>query len=226
MKFYKKPKNLILVAIIAAIACFYIFDLQQYFSLEYVKSQQKNLEQFYLNNKLLSIVIYVMICIVAATLSIPVTTIVTLIGSAIFGFTLCLIITSFASTVGALFSFWIARYLLRDYFQGKFGYKLHAVNEGVRKDGPYYLFALRMTPVIPFALINILTSLTPMKARTFYIFTQLGMLPDTIIVVYLGTKLAEINSISEVMSPQIMVALTALAVMPLLMKWWFGKRNG
>lgn len=225
MKFYKKPKNLLFIIIPLAIGAFYLFDLQHYFSLEYIKNEQRNLEQFYLNNKLLSVVIYVMICIVAATLSIPITTIVTLIGSAIFGYWLCLIITSFASAIGALFSFWIARYLMRDYFQGKFGYKLHAVNEGVRKDGAYYLFALRMTPVIPFALINILTSLTPMKSRTFYIFTQLGMLPDTLIVVYLGTKLAEINSLSDLMNPQIMVAMTALAVMPLAMKWWFGRKS-
>jgi uncharacterized membrane protein YdjX (TVP38/TMEM64 family) len=208
---------------VAVIASYFIFDLGQYCSVAYIKEKQASFELFYSNNKLLSVVLYVILYIFVIALSIPVANIMVVLASAIAGPPLALILSSFAGAFGALFSFLITRYLFKDYFQRKFSNKLDVINKCIHKDGTLYLFALRVNPLFPFFLVNILIGLTPMRAATFYWVSQIGMLPDTLILVFLGQELSKINSLQEVMTPAIIISLIALGLFPLLAKWVMSK---
>ncbi|MGH6622926.1 MAG: FAD-dependent oxidoreductase, partial [Burkholderiaceae bacterium] len=151
--------------------------------------------------------------IAATALSIPVGTVLTLAGGAIFGFWTGLLIISFASAIGATLAFLASRFLLRDWVQARFGEKLKPVNEGFAREGGLYLFALRLTPVFPFWLINLALGLTPMRAWTFYWVSQLGMLAGTAVYVYAGTQLSEFR-----LSPGLIIALVLLGIFPLIAK--------
>jgi len=149
-------------------------------------------------------------------LSLPGATLLTLAGGAIFGLLWGTLIVSFASTIGATLAFLIARFLLRDWVARRFGQRLAAVDEGVRRDGGFYLFTLRLVPVFPFFLVNLLLGLTAMKARTFYGVSQLGMLAGTVVYVNAGTQLARLDSLAGILSPSLLASFALLGVFPLL----------
>ena len=214
----KWSKIILLLAIVLLAYLFYAFDLQQYFTLSHLKSRQQAVENYYADNKALTMGGYMALYIAVTALSLPGATIMTLAGGALFGLWAGLLMVSFASTIGATLAFLVSRFLLRDYVQNKFGGKLKAVNESFRKDGPFYLFTLRLVPVFPFFVINLVMGLTPIRAVMFYIVSQVGMLPGTFVYVNAGTMLAKIESLKGILSVEILLSFALLGIFPLAAK--------
>jgi pyruvate/2-oxoglutarate dehydrogenase complex dihydrolipoamide dehydrogenase (E3) component/uncharacterized membrane protein YdjX (TVP38/TMEM64 family) len=208
-----KSKIIVALAVIAAIIAFFVFDLGRYFSLDYFKSQQANIAAYYQANPLQTAAIFFVIYVIAIGLSFPGAALLTLVGGAIFGLLWGTVIVSFASSIGATLAFLVSRFLLRDWVQSKFGERLKPINDGVAKDGPFYLFALRLVPVFPFFAVNLLMGLTPIKTATYYWVSQLGMLAGTIVYVYAGTQLGQFK-----LSWQLGLALILLGLFPLVAK--------
>ena len=189
-----KGKLLLIVLIVALIAAFIVFDLGQYFSLAYLKSQQAAIEELYRANALQTVAAFFLVYVVVTGLSLPGATILTLAAGAIFGLVWGTVIVSFASSIGATLAFLTSRFVLRDMVQARFGDKLKAINTGIEKDGAFYLFTLRLVPAFPFFVINLVMGLTSIRTRTFYWVSQLGMFAGTIVYVNAGTQIAQIES--------------------------------
>jgi len=220
-------KKFILLAIIAAaVAAFFYFDLGSYFSLEYLKSQQANFTQAYNDDPFLIIGIFATIYIVSTALSLPGASILTLLAGALFGVVAGTIVVSFASTIGATLAFLSSRFLLRDWVQGKFGDRLKGINQGLEKDGAFYLFTLRLIPAVPFFAVNLLMGLTKIKVLTYFFVSQLGMLAGTFVYVNAGTELAQIESLGDVASPGLLLSFVALAIFPWIAKFLLGLLTG
>ena len=134
-----------------------------------------------------------------------------------------MLLFSFASAIGATLAFLSSRYLLRDWIQTKFGDNLSTINKGVENDGAFYLFSLRLIPVFPFFLINLLMGLTPMALTRYYVTSQIGMLPGTAVFLNAGTQLAEIDSLSGIVSPSVLLSFALLGVFPIIAKWLMSK---
>jgi len=204
--------------IVTAVVLFFGMGFDQYLTLDALKESQGNfasmLEQSPWRVTLIAFVLYV----VVVALSFPGATIMGLAAGALFGLWQGTLLVSFASTIGATLAFLTSRYLLRDYVQRYFGDRLKAINEGMAKDGPLYLFMLRLVPVFPFFLINLLMGLTQIRTRTFYWVSQLGMLAGTLVYVNAGTQLASINNLSDIMSPEVLLSFALLGVFPLIAK--------
>ncbi len=212
-------KKIGLIGIISLIAIlFYYFDLNQYLTLGYIKAQQAHVDQFYTDNRVLTIVGFFLIYIVTTAASLPGATILTLAGGAIFGLLTGLIIISFASSIGASLAFLVSRYLFRESIQEKFGSSLKPINDGIAKDGAFYLFALRLVPAFPFFVINLVMGLSPIRLKTFYWVSQVGMLAGTIVYVNAGTQLAQIESASGILSPKLIFSFILLALLPFVAK--------
>ena len=208
----------VLLLIATLIAVFFIFDLDQYLTLSYLKSQHQALLDYDAAHHALTIAVYFTLYIVITALSLPGATILTLAGGAIFGLLEGFVIISFASTIGATLAFLVSRFLLRDYVQTRFGDKLRAVNEGIERDGDFYLFTLRLIPIFPFFVINLVMGLTPMKAWRFYLVSQVGMLPGTLVYVNAGSQLGQLESLSGILSPGLIASFALLGLFPLLAK--------
>ena len=209
---------LIVLLIASLVAVFFGFDLGQYLSFDYLKSRQSALASFYADHQMMSMAIYMAIYILVAALSLPGAAVMTLAGGAIFGFWYGLVLVSFASTIGATLAFLVARFLLKDMVQKKFGDRLKTVNHGVEKDGAFYLFTLRLVPIFPFFVINLVMGLTPIRTGVFYIVSQIGMLAGTAVYVNAGTQLAQIDSLSGILSPDLVFSFALLGIFPLIAK--------
>lgn len=192
-------------------------------TLENAKLQQSLLNDYIQSHLISAAAIYFFSYLVITALSIPGAAVVTLLGAALFGFWLSLLLVSFASTLGATLAFLSSRFLLREWVQKRFGAKLETINRGMERDGAFYLFSLRLIPVFPFFLINLLMGLTTIKATRYYWVSQLGMLPGTAVYLNAGTQLAQIDSLAGVVSPSVLLAFALLGVFPLLMKWLLNK---
>jgi uncharacterized membrane protein YdjX (TVP38/TMEM64 family) len=203
----------VLLMLVTAIVAFFALGLHQVFSRDYFLAHKASIDAFRLAHPALTVVIFAAIYIAAAALSIPVGTVLTLAGGAIFGFWTGLLIISFASAIGATLAFLASRFLLRDWVQARFGERLRPINEGFAREGGLYLFALRLTPMVPFWLINLALGVTPMRTGTFYWVSQVGMLTATAVYVYAGTQLSEFR-----LSPGLIVVLVLLGVLPLIAK--------
>ena len=214
----KTGKIIAAVVFIAAIAAFFIFDLGRFFSLDYFKSQQAAISAFYQANPVQTGVVFLLIYIAVTALSLPGATIMTLVAGAIFGLLWGLLIVSFASSIGATLAFLASRFLLRDSVQAKFGDKLKAINDGVAREGGFYLFTLRLVPAFPFFVINLVMGLTPLKTWTFYWVSQLGMLLGTIVYVNAGTELGKVTSLKGILTPSLIGAFILLGIFPLIAK--------
>jgi uncharacterized membrane protein YdjX (TVP38/TMEM64 family) len=205
------------VALVAALAlvitAFFVFDLKQYLTLEFLREARGKLTAFYAARPLETTAIYFATYVAVTALSLPGAAILTLAGGAIFGLTVGTLVVSFASSVGATLAFLTARFLLRDWVQKRFRDRLQAINEGIEKEGAFYLFALRLVPLFPFWLINLAMALTPLRTRTFYWVSQVGMLPATVAFVYAGEQLAEFR-----WSGGVLLALVLLGLLPLAAK--------
>lgn len=212
-------KKIGLVAIIGVVVVlFFHFDLDQFLTLEYIKSQQMQVDEFYTENRILTIVGFFLLYIIVTGASLPGAAILTLAGGAIFGLVTGLIIISFASTIGASLAFLVSRYLFRDSIQTRFGGSLKSINDGIAKDGAFYLFALRLVPAFPFFVINLVMGLTSIKLKTFYWVSQAGMLAGTIVYVNAGTQLAQIESAAGILSPGLILSFVLLALLPFIGK--------
>ncbi len=212
--------RLLLIAVfLAAVAAFFAFDLNQYFNLETLRIQRDSLLRFAEQNLVLVLSVYMLVYILMAALSVPGAAVLTIAGGALFGVVLGTIAVSFASTIGATLVFLAARFLFRDAIQKRFGRRLKAINEGVERDGAFYLLALRLVPAFPFWVINLVMALTPIRTWTYYWVSQLGMLPATVVYVNAGTQLAQIESTGDILSPGLIGAFVLLGLLPLLLRW-------
>ncbi len=211
-------KIIIVLVVIGLIALFKILNLGDYFSLSYIKESQERFQLLYSENSISVIAGYMVIYIIATSLSLPGAAVLTLAGGALFGLVTGTIIVSFASTIGATLACFVSRFILRDWIQKKFGEKLKAVNEGVDKEGALYLFTVRLIPVFPFWLINLVMGLTKMPMKTFYWVSQVGMLAGTIVYVNAGKELAKIDSLSGILSPGLIFSFVLLGLFPILTK--------
>ena len=213
-----KIKIGLLIVIVLAIIAFFFYDIQQYTTLDYIKAKQQNILEYYKQNFFFVLVLFIFLYVLVTALSLPVATFLTLVGGALFGFSTGLIIVSFASTVGATLAFLMARFLAQNYVQKNFKNQLSKINKKFKSEGSFYLFALRLVPVVPFFIINVVMGLMTIKTWTFYWVSQLGMLPGTIVYVYAGTQLAQIETFSDITSPSMLIAFALLGLFPLIAK--------
>ena len=207
-------KAILVLVLLSAIAAYFIFDLGQFLSLENFKACQADIVAAKDANPILYITGFFILYVAVTGLSIPGAAIMSLVAGALFGVVVGTIIVSFASTIGATLAFLSARFVLRDWVQGKFGTRLRVIDDGLQKDGAFYVFTLRLIPVFPFFVINLLMGLTRIKTPTFFWVSQLGMLPATIVFVNAGTQISRIESPAGLLSPALIASFVALAFFP------------
>ncbi len=213
------PRKLaLLIVVLALIAAFFLFDIGSYLSFENLKASRDEIVAWREARPLLALVIAFMVYVAVTALSLPGAAVMSLAIAAVFGFFTALVLISFASTIGATLAFLISRFIFRDAVQQRYGRRLKTINEGIGKDGVFYLFSLRLVPIFPFFLINLLMGLTPIRTWTFYWVSQLGMLLGTAVYVNAGTRLGELESASGILSPGLIGSFVLLGLFPLLAK--------
>ena len=216
-------KIAILLAVLVLILLFNLLNLGQYLNLTYLKESQAAFAAYYTEHKVITLLSYMLIYITATALSLPGAAILTLAGGALFGLVTGSIIISFSSTIGATLACIVSRYLLRDWVQGKFGDKLQKINEGMEQEGGFYLFTLRLVPIFPFFIINLVMGLTKIRLKTFYWVSQLGMFPATVVYVNAGKELGRIDSLSGILSPGLILSFVLLGIFPITAKKILGR---
>ncbi|MDX9787711.1 MAG: TVP38/TMEM64 family protein [Desulfobacterales bacterium] len=211
--------KVVVVGLVAlGIAAFRYFDIGQYLSLDYIKMSQEKFHTLYLSHRFMVIAAYMGIYIAVAALSLPGAVVLTLAGGGLFGLIVGTVVVSFASTIGATLACFVSRFLLREWIQNKFSDKLTTINDGIEKEGAFYLFSLRLVPIFPFFVINLLMGLTRMRLFTFFWVSQLGMLAGTVVYVNAGKELAKIESLSGILSPGVLISFVVLGLFPITMK--------
>ena len=217
-----KGKGLLVAVIVLAFVLYFALDLQQYLSLSALKAGQDSLQEQISRHPLLASSLFMLVYILAAALSLPGAAILTLAGGALFGLVWGLVMVSFASSIGASLAFLGARYLFRDSLRRRYRQSLARIDRGIERDGAFYLASLRLVPIFPFFVINLVMGLTAMRLRTFYWVSQLGMFAGTVVYVNAGTQLGRIDSLGDVLSPALLGSFLALALFPLLAKTVLG----
>jgi pyruvate/2-oxoglutarate dehydrogenase complex dihydrolipoamide dehydrogenase (E3) component/uncharacterized membrane protein YdjX (TVP38/TMEM64 family) len=212
----KYVRLLLALGIVAVVVAFFALGLHRQISLAELKAQRDTLAEFARSNPVASIGPYFAAYVLMAALSLPGAAVLTIAGGAIFGLVTGTVVVSFASTVGATCAFLAGRFLFRDAVQRRFGERLERINDGVERDGAYFLLSLRLVPVIPFFVINLAAALTPLRTWTYYWISQLGMLPATVVYVNAGTQLAQVSTPGGILSPSLLGAFALLAVLPSL----------
>jgi uncharacterized membrane protein YdjX (TVP38/TMEM64 family) len=200
------------------IAVFFYFGLGKYLSLEYVKTSQVRFHNLYLSHRFIVVAGYMAVYIAVTALSLPGAVVLTLAGGGLFGLLTGTVAVSFASTIGAALAFTVSRFVLRDWVQGRFADKLATINQGIEREGAFYLFSLRLVPIFPFFVINLLMGLTRMRLFTYFWVSQIGMLPGTIVYVNAGKQLAQIESASGIVSPGVLISFVILGLFPFVVK--------
>ncbi len=208
----------LVAVVLVVVTLFFVFQLYEYVNLEFLQQQREAVIGFYETNSVLCLVAYFCIYAVATGLSLPGAAIMTLFGGAVFGLTTGTIVVSFASTLGATLSFLLARYLLRDWVQRKFGPHLRPINNGIEREGIFYLFALRLAPLFPFVAVNLVMALTPIRVWTYVWVSQLGMLAGTIVYVNAGRELGQLDSLRGILSPTLWISFVLLGIFPFVAK--------
>lgn len=216
-------KKLAIIAVLAALAAAYFaFDLGQYLTLAGVKALAADTAAFQRDNPLVVVAGFFLAYVVVTAASFPGAAIMTLAAGALFGVVWGTVIVSFASTIGATLAFLSSRYVLRDSIEARFGERLKAINAGLERDGAFYLFSLRMIPVFPFFMVNLVMGLTRIRTLTFMWVSQIGMLLGTIVYVNAGTQLARIDSLSGIASPAVLGSFVLLGIVPWIAKGIIG----
>lgn len=223
-------KKLAIAGVIILLAVlFKALGLEQYLTLSYLKEQQAHFVEAYQGNRVLVITIYMLVYIVVTALSLPGAAVMSLAGGGMFGLVTGVVVVSFASSIGATCACVVARYLLRDWVQNRFGDRLAKINEGMDREGGFYLFSLRLVPVFPFFVINLTMGLTTIRLSTYYWVSQLGMLPATIVYVNAGKELAKLDSLRGILSPGLIFSFALLGLLPIaakkLLAWHKAKRH-
>ncbi|MGQ0698718.1 MAG: FAD-dependent oxidoreductase [Panacagrimonas sp.] len=205
---------ILLLLLAGAIAAFFVFDLGRFFSLEYFQSQRAAITAWQEQHPLATAGIFFAIYVTTTALSFPGAAVLTLVGGALFGLLWGTLLISFASSIGATLAFLVSRGLLRDAVQSRYGDRLKSLNEGFARDGGFYLFTLRLVPAVPFFVVNLVMGLTPIKTRTFYWVSQVGMFAGTVVYVNAGTQLGNLTSLKGIASPSIIGAFVLLGLFP------------
>ena len=210
-------KKLALIALLALLVIlFFAFDLDQWLTFEALKQSQARFDSLYQQSPWLVAGGYFLLYVVVTALSLPGAAVMTIAAGALFGLATGTLLVSFASTIGATLAFLVSRYLLRDLVQQRFGDRLKAINAGIARDGAFYLFTLRLVPIFPFFLINLVMGLTPLPTATFYWVSQVGMLAGTLVYVNAGTQLAQLDSPTGILSPTLLLSFALLGLFPLI----------
>lgn len=212
------PKVIVLLVILAAVAAFFALDLGKYLTFEYLKESRNEFQQYYDENPLLVLGGFFVTYVLVTSLSLPGAAIMTLAGGALFGLVTGTILVSFASSIGATIAMIVSRFLLGNYVQEKFQNQVKTINRKIEEEGAFYLFTMRLVPAFPFFVINLTMGLTRIKAVTFYWISQLGMLPGTIVFVNAGSELGQLDSLSGILSPGLIISFVILGVFPLAVK--------
>ena len=213
---FMKIKKLSISIILLLIIIFGFITNDEFNS--YLVDNIENIKAIYSNEPMIFIVFFIIAYLVMTTLSLPVALLMGLLAGSVFEFYLAVVIVSFTSTIGATVAMGLARYIVRDYVTIKYRNYFDIINTNFRENGGYYLFALRMSPLFPFFIINICFGLTKMKLLPFYLISQIGMLPGTIIIILLGNELGNVMVSGNIISTTLVVYLTLLGLVPLLSK--------
>ena len=213
-------KITIVVAALFLVLIFFILDLNSFLSLHSLKASLGQFEAWRAASPVLVGLYFFLFYVAVAALSLPGAVVLTMAAGALFGLLWGTVIVSFASSIGATLAFLVSRFLFRDAIQDRFGDRLSAINNGMAKDGVFYLFMLRLVPLFPFFIVNLLMGLTPIRTSSYYWVSQVGMLAGTLVYVNAGTQLAKITGLSSIVSPGLLISFTLLGVFPLLAKWF------
>jgi uncharacterized membrane protein YdjX (TVP38/TMEM64 family) len=209
-------KLLLLLALAAFVATFFALDLGRFLSLAAFREQQARLASLYAHRPLIVLSAFFAAYVVVAALSLPGAAILTLAAGAMFGLAAGTLVVSFASTFGATLAFLSSRFVLRDFVRRRLGGRLADVQAGIERNGAFYLFALRLVPLVPFFVVNLAMGLTAMRTRTFYLVSQAGMLAGTVVYVNAGTHLARIDALRGVLSPGVLGSFALVGLLPLV----------
>ena len=215
-------RAVVLIVVLGLVGSFFAFDLGRFLTLEYARASQETFKAYYADNAIVVIAGYMLLYIAVAALSLPGAAALTIAGGALLGLVTGTIAVSFASTIGATLACAASRFVLQDWVQGRFGEKLSAINRGMEREGRFYLFTLRLIPVFPFFVINLLMGLTRIPLRSFYWVSQVGMLPGTIVYVNAGRELAKIEGMSGIFSPGLLISFALLGLFPITAKKLIG----
>jgi uncharacterized membrane protein YdjX (TVP38/TMEM64 family) len=197
----------------------YIFDFNKILSFDTIKATYQDIQILINKNYILYYSAFFILYIVVTAFALPISLIKTLLAGALFGFWPGLILVSFASSIGSTFCFLFSRYALRAYIQKRFSNYLEKINKGIETDGWLYLLFLRLSPIFPFFIINLVFGLTKMKTLEFYLVSQIGMFIATAIFVNAGVQISNLNSLEEILSFKIVASLTVIGLFPLLVKY-------
>lgn len=197
----------------------YIFDFNKILSFDVIKATYQDIQILINKNYILYYSAFFILYIVVTAFALPISLIKTLLAGALFGFWPGLILVSFASSIGSTFCFLFSRYALRAYIQKRFSNYLEKINKGIETDGWLYLLFLRLSPIFPFFIINLVFGLTKMKTLEFYVVSQIGMFIATAIFVNAGVQISNLNSLEEILSFKIVASLTVIGLFPLLVKY-------
>ncbi len=215
----KYAGKILLLALLAALfAAFWALGLNRYLTLSFIKASSDAARALYAGHPVLTVAAYFTLYVVCAASSLPGAAVLTIAAGALFGLAGGALITSFASAIGATIACFLSRYLLRSWVQEKLGRGISRINEGVDKEGAFYLFTLRLIPVFPFWMINLAMGLTTMALPRFYWVSQLGMLPGTIVYVNAGRELARVTSLKGILSPGLVISFVLIGILPLAAK--------
>jgi uncharacterized membrane protein YdjX (TVP38/TMEM64 family) len=212
-------KKLILIAIILSIVgAFFAFDLGQYLTLEQIQQHRGSINQLYSENQGLVLLGFFIIYVAVAALSLPGAALMTIAAGAFFGVLVGTVIVSFASSLGATLAFLISRFLLKDSIEKKFESKIEPINNGLAKEGAFYLFSLRLVPIFPFFVVNLVMGVTKLPVFTFYWVSQIGMFAGTIVFVNAGTQISQLQSVNDILSPNLLISFALLGIFPIAAK--------
>ena len=211
-------KSFIIIFFLASIMVGFFFDFGQYLSFETIKEQHEKLILLIESNFIFYFILFFFIYIIVTAFALPFAAIKTVLAGALFGLIPGVILTSFASSIGSTFCFLMSRFVLRDFVQNKYSKYLDKINKGIKEDGIYYLFFLRLSPIFPFFIINLVFGLTKMKTMTFYIISQIGMLIGTVVFVNAGVQLSKISSMSDILSFNLILSFILIGLVPLIIK--------
>ena len=212
----KRGRLILLAGVVLLIGLFFALDLQRFLSIEFLQAQRSGIVALRDAHPWLSVLAFAGLYIAVTGLSLPGAAVLTLAAGAIFGLATGLILVSFASSIGATLAFLLARHLFRNAVQTRFAKVLEPVNRGIREDGAFYLFALRLVPAFPFFAINVAMGLTPLRVWTFYWVSQVGMLAGTLVYVNAGREVGELQSLAGVLSPTLLLSFALLGIFPLV----------
>jgi dihydrolipoamide dehydrogenase len=215
----KSLKYLLIILIGVLLLLAYKLGLREYLNFNYLKNNLSQVQASFATNPLKTIIIYSALYIFATALSFPGAAILTIFGGAVFGTLHGVLIVSFASTIGATLSFWVTRFLLKDYMAHKFRSQVSTINRNIEKEGAFYLLSLRLIPIFPFFIVNMGMGLTSISTFIYFVVSQIGMLPGTIIYVYAGLEFSKLTSISGILNPKIIVVLVLLGILPFIAKF-------